>query len=63
MGSKLSSLTEYFTDALPEFYVILTDLPWPKGAFTSMRAAKEASKPGVLDAEATALESKDVLHL
>ena len=28
-----------------------------------MRAAKEALKPGILDAEAPALESKDVLHL
>ena len=43
--------------------MILTDLPWPEGAFAAMRAAKEALKPGILDAEAPALESKDVLHL
>jgi len=60
---ELSSSTEWFTGALPEFDVILTDPRWPEGAFAAMYAAKEALKPGILDAETPLLESKDALQL
>lgn len=60
---KLPVSPDWVTRGLNQFDAILSDPRWPEGAHAAMLAAKNSTKPGIIDAESPALEAKDALMI
>ncbi|MEL6751403.1 MAG: PfkB family carbohydrate kinase, partial [Pseudomonadota bacterium] len=61
--TSLSMDAAWLRETSLSFDAVLADTRWPDGAVAAMQMARDAGTPGVLDAEAPALEAPEAMRL